>query len=824
MATLLMESSNNFTSSNWKTIDTTTSAAFLNSEANSTALNTSYTSSATFTPGTVTYEGVMVRVSSINASPTGTVSVSLYNNTDATELAVVTCNITDLPMPTAAGGGWVYFKFGSTVTTTAAKAYVIRARTSSATQCFLYRDATASNWSRALVTDAAGVAPAASDNLIIAGYVTAAATTTTIDCVMDNTSSTAYGTLEVASYSTFKLQNSASTAYVYVQSTSGGAYFTGNSITEFGTVATPIDGTSSFTITAGSSSAAGNVWYIRSPASFTFQGVDTRGVRVTRAAADISASATSVTTSTSTGWLSGDVVSIGASSRGASPAVESKALTANASGTTLTISAITTAKSGTAPTQVPLINLTSNAVMSGTSTSNTFVIQLSGAAPQVKIGNVAFTNMGSATATQRGVSFANSAYSSSALVYINRCAFSSCHTSVVCIDMQSAASAAGDLRFTENVFYGVNVSILAIASSTSPTTFRVNDNTAIGGVTGVSISISEETAEIKNNVVNGANGSINFTISCTSANTQTIDNNSAECCNGQGFNISLTASTISNLTAWRCNTYGINILRSTGSRINTATVFGCGTAGILNNSVIWEDIILDGFVVNSGTTNTQPVGLIGATTSSYYNTIIQNSSFGATTTHATADIQCSTQAGTIILVDSTLASSTQVANQSSLNPAASVRLQKSGGTAGTNVGYWKSGKSTTDDTIYDSSPYSMRLTPSSATNKLIVPCGAFNVASGSTATVTVKVRKSVVGDGAAYNGAEVRWYLHVNAAAGSSYDSDILMASSTAAANGAWETLSYTLPSAVTDNTGFTMYFDCDGSAGWVNIDSFTVA
>lgn len=821
MATLLMQSSNNFTSTNWKTIDTTTANAFLNSEAANNGTSITYVASQGIIPGVITYEGLLLRIASISATPTGTFDVQLWNNTDSTQLAIVTCNVTDLPFGSVVGGGWVYFKFGSPVTTTAAKTYVVRVKSSTVSQVVLYRDGTVGNWSRGLVTNTAGVSPGASDNLIISGYITAAATTTTIDCVMDNTASTSFGTLEVASYSTFKLQNSASTAYVYTQGASGTSYFTGNSVTEFGTVVTPIQSTSSFTITAGSSAAAGNIWAIRSPASFSFYGTDIRGSRFTRAAADFSNGATSITTTTSTGWKNGDVIAIGASARSATPSVESKALTADASGSSLTITAVGTGKSGTAPTQIPLVNLTSNAKMNGTSTTNTFIITLSGAQPTLKLGNVEFTNMGSVTSQLRGISVQASAFNSSMVFYVYRCSFHDCHASVIGVDLASATSLAGDIQLTENVFYAINQGISCASINTTPTTYKVNNNIAIG-TTNASIVCSDETIEIKNNVVNGAVATIGFIISTSATNTATIDNNFVECCASQGFNITLTGSTISNLTAWRCNTYGVVILRCNDSRINGITVFGCATAGIFSNAVIWENLTLDGIVSNAGTTFTQPVGLAAGSTSSFIGSYVQNSSFGATTAHATGDIQCNTQSGSLICIDTTLASTTPVASQSSLTQSASVRLQKSGGIAGTNVGYWRSGRSSTDAVIYDTSPYSLRLTPSSASLKLIVPCGSFNVASGSTAVVTCKVRKSVVGDGAAYNGNQVRWYLKANAAAGSSYDSDILMATTSGAA-GSWETLSYTLPSAVTDNTAFSMYFDCDGTAGWVNIDTFTV-
>ena len=65
--------------------------------------------------------------------------------------------------------------------------------------------------------------------------------------------------------------------------------------------------------------------------------------------------------------------------------------------------------------------------------------------------------------------------------------------------------------------------------------------------------------------------------------------------------------------------------------------------------------------------------------------------------------------------------------------------------------------------------------------------------------------------------------LKSNPSAGSAYNSDIVCATASAAA-GTWETLSYTLPSAVTDNVGMEFYVDCDGTTGWINIDSITVS
>ena len=93
MAVLLLESDNNFTSSNWKTVDAT---SYQGSEAQNALLSTSYTSSASFTPGAITVEGLLVKIISKSASPTGTMDIRLFNVTDSTQTAIVTVNVTDI--------------------------------------------------------------------------------------------------------------------------------------------------------------------------------------------------------------------------------------------------------------------------------------------------------------------------------------------------------------------------------------------------------------------------------------------------------------------------------------------------------------------------------------------------------------------------------------------------------------------------------------------------------------------------------------------------------------------------------------------------------
>ena len=197
-----------------------------------------------------------------------------------------------------------------------------------------------------------------------------------ITCTHNNTASTAFGQLDVGAYGKWILENSSSTAYRFDTANNLPVLITGNAVAEFGTSSARIPATSSMTFNLASNAAQGNYIELRHAASFTFYGQDK--VRVARAAADFANGATSITTDVSTGWKNGDLIAIGASARATTPAIETKALTADAVGTALTISAVGTGKSGTAPVQVPLINLTSNAKVTGTSTTKTCAIRLSG--------------------------------------------------------------------------------------------------------------------------------------------------------------------------------------------------------------------------------------------------------------------------------------------------------------------------------------------------------------------------------------------------------------------------------------------------------------
>src|SRR5262245_36297369 len=85
--------------------------------------------SSTFTPGAITVDGIGLKVTSVAASPTGTVTITLRNSTDAVDAASITINANDLvgfPTAGAVTCGWTFFKFASSVTLIAGKAYTVR--------------------------------------------------------------------------------------------------------------------------------------------------------------------------------------------------------------------------------------------------------------------------------------------------------------------------------------------------------------------------------------------------------------------------------------------------------------------------------------------------------------------------------------------------------------------------------------------------------------------------------------------------------------------------------------------------------------------------
>jgi hypothetical protein len=133
----------------------------------------------------------------------------------------------------------------------------------------------------------------------------------------------------------------------------------------------------------------------------------------------------------------------------------------------------------------------------------------------------------------------------------------------------------------------------------------------------------------------------------------------------------------------------------------------------------------------------------------------------------------------------------------------------------------KNGQIESNTTPVVSGTRSIRLTPNNAIEKLKYVFAKSAVASGTSPIISVYVRKSVAGDGTAYNGNQPRLITKRNTLIG--LNTDTVLATATNDANGAWLKISGVLPT-VTQNGIVEIYIDCDGTTGWIHIDDFSIS
>lgn len=201
--------------------------------------------------------------------------------------------------------------------------------------------------------------------------------------------------------------------------------------------------------------------------------------------------------------------------------------------------------------------------------------------------------------------------------------------------------------------------------------------------------------------------------------------------------------------------------------------------------------------------------------------------FGATVAHTTADVSLGAMLtnNRIVLNSCTFNSTTEIDSAiptSYLDPRSYVSVLRKDNTDGAHTLYVNQGIVTPDTTIYRTASPSVRITPKSATIPVNTTLFSFSVPvnNGQTATPSIYVRESVVGDGTDYNGNRIKLYVKKNLNLG--ITSDTLLDTATGSSEGAWEQLTGTT-AAVTDGGVLEFYLTCDGTTGWINYDDITV-
>lgn len=811
MAVLMSNSSGNFTSAGtWSVVDNT---SYLNSESNTTSLTTAFVSSQNFTPGAITIDGIAVKVASRSATPSGTISIRLFNASLASAVAgtTVTINVSDI---NATSGGWYFFKFAAPVLLLVATNYNVQASVSVNGQVALYRNATAANWSRCLRTTTTA-APAATDTLLINGEYTAAATNSSFTVTMNNTAGTVFGKIEISNLGKLAYGTAASTNYrLVVDSATELEVFAGGTL-EIGTSGTPIPSTSTATLEFSITTNVDSGLNVNPAGTFTVYGA-TKTIS-TKLAADVSIGATSLTTSTSTSWLSGDSIAIASTTRTASQA-ERTTLTANAVGTTVSVSALIAAHSGTLPTRADIINLTRNVKIFGTSsTLQAYLLFQSTAIVDVNYAEIYF--MGSATGNKRGINVNTTTGSCN----ISNCAIYD--FSVASSIGILTSSTANNFTLSNNVFHLINNSAIEIGSTTG-TNYTVSGCINIRNLNSNGYSFLDLGGTITNNT-STSSASVGMRFSDLSF-TGTISGNTAYSNNSFGFNIqdatgagTAKYQSMSTLTAWNNNNNGIRLNNIFNIELASLAVFGNATANIQNGSYCAK-LLFSSANIEAGFPVVSPIGYSLASDQS--DIIFQNCAFAGLTPHSTADVSIPSANifATVQFRNCTLNSATKVLNTSTnLIHGSKLQFSRFQGIAANHITYKRFGTIQPDTVIYNRASPSSRLIPNNSTKKLRSTIKKIAVPSGQTATISVFVRKSVIGDGTAYNGNQPRLVLRFNSAVG--ITSDVVLATATNAANGAFELLTGTTP-AITDDAVFEVEVDCDGTTGWVNVDDWSVA
>jgi hypothetical protein len=835
------------TAGSWAVVDAT---SLLDSEAGNTALTTSYVNSAQFTPGAITIDGIAVKLASRAASPTGTVTINLRNVTDSLDVKTVALNVSDLPACTAVGndGGWLFFKFNSSTLLIAGKSYYVQAKTSSATQVNLFRDATAGNWSRMLRTTTTG-APGAGDQLDIMGEHTGAGTGNDITITMDQIATSIVdlgsGTdagvaITVCKRGTINFAYSAATNY-YLKCSGNVIVYNGGTFT-IGTVANPIPTGSTAVLEFDPVADGGMGLITRAGSTFTAQGAArTAGKNIFEGLLKVDTvnGEGHFHLDSDSGWKSGDVVAIASTTQTYSQS-ETKILNGDAGAEicNVTVNFGASVHSGTSPTQGEVILLTRNVMIrSATSTIMSYCDFKD--STTVNIDWVEFYYLGENTAGKFGVC-------PDVLTGSINIQYCSLH------DMEDGGfftnvNAVSHITFNYNGMYNCNNSgatqaSLGLYGASAGTDITVNYNVLILCRAGSSnavvyIGSTQLFCTFTYNTIAGSNG-VGYQLCLDTATAQITGNISYNTIHsgstygmkvsGQGTNYKV--STISYFTIWRNTTAGL-LLSDPSSLylgiqnliIDNFLLFGNSTNNILVICSFIDGVTIQNSVLRSDPSFTTTNGFSINLTTQYPNLYIKflNTTFGVTNNHTNDINVCASVFQKIILKNCLLASGTEVTNNGSLNSQSGVYSSKHDQSAGGHKTWLRYGIIQSDTTYYNTASPSERLTPNTANIKLESGSKKVAVASGATVTISCYVRKSTVASGGAlYNGNQPRLILKENNAIGIATDT-VIETQHVEGATANWELLTGTT-AAATDDGVMEFLVDCDGTAGFVNVDDWT--
>jgi hypothetical protein len=332
-----------------------------------------------------------------------------------------------------------------------------------------------------------------------------------------------------------------------------------------------------------------------------------------------------------------------------------------------------------------------------------------------------------------------------------------------------------------------------------------------------------------NNTVVGTKTNYGFYLREINGVIGTFDNNTTQSSVGV-FNTDIDglSGTISNFSGFRCYIAGFNIASSNmdlkltnltliGNQSNPAQLSVVNGNGVLTieTGIIAKDALYNNTFGISASLN----GIFALRMSN-----VDMSGTGAgLAPHSLADINIIQSSGIPLVFSESFnckfGAPDLIYSKANWSARSYLSFQKFNQTAGDHRTEMTYGQLKTDSVVYHTASPSMRMTPSDVSNKLESSPKdkgvLVAVASGATVSISVFVNKD-----AAYNGNQPRLIQRANPALGQ--NSDVVLATYSAG-TGSWNQLTAT-SSMANDDGAWEFVVDCDGTAGFINIDDWSVS
>jgi hypothetical protein len=789
--------------------------------------------------------GVVVLFNNRVAGATGTLDLALYNSTAGATVATVSINTSDIPPFVGQNSRPVNFRFSSPVGVTSGQAYQLRMRATS-TNTVSQQIIGANQWVRMFTTNSL-TGPTATDTMYVLGRFTGAGASSFATVTMDNNNSVQYGGLAIGQNGTLTSLTASSTElrlYDTVAPVYNISLFVSGGVFRMGTSASPIQAGVTASLIIGATTSQGLRIQLHDRASF-----QTGGFLKTPwslLVSNIAAGATGFTVSGATGWSVGDDIVISTSTR-TNTQYDRRTIT-SVSGTFIGVTATSFLHTGGTNSiyAAEVINLTRNCKISSANSAFRSYINL---APGI---NVAGYDLDIDSTELEFMGVASIAaiygygYTSSNNIYVRNSAFKDGGGGMTMLTTTRFINCIMDncvyhnTRFSGQLFLQNGA---PVADSILPVNSYVSNNVVTYSGTGAGPGIFTQlpTIDCENNRLSGSAtfgivyGVLSYYQTSAKFNGNVIHGNA----NGISSAIVNTLDTGLHATgniSVRNSLYGWYMF-GTNSMINDSIIQENQSGNLLLsfNSGVSTDFIFNNLSIQGGTaTYPTPGGIsvsqVGFPTTSFYaKGIFNNCNIGTTNSHTTGDVvffpTITTNTLTnLVFNNCKFGSPTEVVRPSVMSANAKIGMMRVAGVTAANRTYFRAGLQILDTSIFRSSPYSVRMTPTSSTlyqkfDQKVVP-----VRQGSTPSISVWVRMSATADGNNYNGTLPRLWLENTASLGvfSGYD-DVLLATA-ATGNGVWKQLSATLPVTPYENTAFKVYLDCSGTVGWVNVDDWRIS